>query len=426
MYGVVAVPVLQKFMSKLVRDQRANALLVGAATLPMVIGAAGLGLDTVQWTLTQRQLQRAADSSAIAGAYARLQNADVAGHANQSLTRDGVTNLVIAPIVENAPTSGKYAGDTNAVKVILQREQGLPFSSLFMARAPVIRVEATATAMSNGEFCVLALESTSTVGIRLQGNATVDLACGLATNSIASNAVIAGGSSVINASPVAAVGGLTPSSNYAPGTELLPNSIRQFDPFASLPQPNPTNCSNELRVQPNQTRTVTSSVSGRCFSGMDLRGTVHFEPGVYYIDGSSFNVGSQAVVTGTGVTFVLTSRTADANPSSIATVSINGGATMQLSAPTSGPYAGVLFYQDRRAPNADGNRVNGNSSSFFQGAFYFPSQGLDFNGTAGMRTECIQIAARRVTFIGNSTIINQCPPNSGAGAFSGLRVFLVE
>ena len=38
----------------------------------------------------------------------------------------------------------------------------------------------------------------------------------------------------------------------------------------------------------------------------------------------------------------------------------------------------------------------------------------------------VQIAARRVTFIGNSTIVNVCPPNSGAGAFSGLRVFLVE
>lgn len=414
-----------KLLSKVVKDQSGNALLVGAATLPMLIGAAGLGLDTVQWTLTQRQLQRAADSSAIAGAYARLQNDDVTGGANQSLARDGLGNLAIAPIVENAPATGPYAGDTNAVRVILQREQGLPFSSLFMTVAPTIRVEATAAAMSNGDFCVLALESSSAVGIRLQGNATVDLSCGLATNSIASNAVVAGGSSVINASPVAAVGGLAPSSNYAPGTELLPNSIRQSDPFASLPQPQPTNCSNELRVQPNQSRTISSSSSGRCFRGMDLRGTVHFEPGVYYIDGSSFNVGSQAVVTGSGVTFILTSTTADTDPGSIATTSINGGATLQLSAPTSGPYAGVLFYQDRRAPNTDGNRINGNSNSFFQGAFYFPSQGLDFNGTAGMRTECIQIAARRVTFIGNSTITNQCPPNSGAGAFSGLRVFLV-
>jgi Flp pilus assembly protein TadG len=416
---------LQKLLGRLKTDASGNALLLGAVSLPMLFGAAGLGLDTVQWTLTQRQMQRAADSAAIAGAFARTQNANVASQANLSLSRDQMVGLQSAPIIENAPTSGAYAGDTNAVKVILETQQRLPFSALFMQAAPTIRVEATATALSNGEFCVLALENSATVGIRMQGSATVELGCGLATNSVASNAVVASGSSTISASPVSAVGGLAPSSNYAPGTELLPNSIRQFDPYAQLPQPEPSDCGNELRVGPNQARTVTNTSAGRCFRGMDLRGTVHFEPGVYYIDSGSFSVGSQATVTGTGVTFVLTSSTADTNPSSIATASINGGATLQLSGPTSGTYAGVLFYQDRRAPNADGNRINGNSSSFFQGAFYFPAQGLEFNGTTGMQTECIQIAARRVTFIGNSTITNQCPANSGARAFSGLRVFLV-
>jgi Flp pilus assembly protein TadG len=416
---------LQKLLGRLKSDASGNALLLGAVTLPMLFGAAGLGLDTVQWTLTQRQMQRAADSAAIAGAFARTQNGDVVSQANLSLSRDRMVGLQSAPIIENAPTSGAYAGDTNAVKVILETQQRLPFSALFMRAAPTISVEATATAMSNGEFCVLALESSATVGIRLQGSATVDLGCGLATNSVASNAVVASGSSFITASPVAAVGGVAPSSNYAPGTELLPNSIRQFDPYAHLPQPQPSDCGNELRVQPNQVRTITNTSAGRCFRGMDLRGTVHFEPGVYYIDSGSFSVGAQATVTGSGVTFILTSSTADTNPGSIATAQINGGATLQLSATTSGTYAGMLFYQDRRAPNSDGNRINGNSSSFFQGAFYFPAQGLEFNGTTGMQTECIQIAARRVTFIGNSAITNQCPANSGARAFSGLRVFLV-
>jgi hypothetical protein len=412
-------------LTNLKADTAGNTLMIGAITLPMLVGAAGLGLDTIQWTLTERQMQRAADSAAIAGAYARLQNEDVKVHSNLSLTRDGITGLKAAPIIENAPSEGAFAGDTNAVRVILQTEQPLPFSAIFMKTAPAIKVEAIATAASNGDFCVVSLERTSTAGITMQGNSTVDLGCGMATNSIASNAVVAGGSSVINASPVAAVGGLSPSSNYAPDTELLPNSIRQSDPLARLPQPQPSDCGSQLRVQPSQSRTISGSSSGRCFRGMDLRGTVHFEPGIYFIDGASFNVSSQATVTGTGVTFILTSTTADTNPSSIATANINGGATMQLSAPTSGTYSGVLFYQDRRAPNSDSNRINGNSASSFQGAFYFPSQGVEFNGTAGMRTECIQIAARRVSFVGNSTIINQCPSNSGAGAFSGLRVFLV-
>src|SRR3546814_4379165 len=53
----------------------------------------------------------------------------------------------------------------------------------------------------------------------------------------ASNAVYAGGSSTVAATPVAAVGGLTSSSNYATGTTLLPYSIPVQDPFAGLPTP---------------------------------------------------------------------------------------------------------------------------------------------------------------------------------------------
>lgn len=415
---------LRKVLRGIKSDEGGNALMIGAITLPMVIGAAGLGLDTVQWTLTQRQLQRAADSAAIAGAYARLQNANVSTNANQSLARDGLT-FTIAPVVENAPTAGAYTGDGSAVRVVLRRQQALPFSSFFMQSGPTIFADATAKAMSNGDFCVIALEGTATTGITMQGNATVNLGCGMATNSQASNAVIGGGSSLITASPLSAVGGITPSNNFAPGTELLPGSIAQADPYSGLPDPNPTGCSNQLRVGSNQTRNISNSSGTQCFRGIDIQGTAHFDPGIYFVDGS-MSVGAQATVTGTGVTFILTSTTASTNPSSIGQVTINGGATMQISAPTSGTYAGILFYQDRRAPNSDGNRINGNSSSFFQGAFYFPSQGMDFNGTTGMRTECVQIAARRVTFIGNSTIINQCPPSSGAGAFSGLRVFLVE
>ena len=421
----VAMFAYRELFGRMLPDNAGNVLTLGAITLPMMLGAAGLGFDTIQWTLTQRHMQRAADSAAIAGAYARLQNGNVGAQSNNSLTRDGVTNLSNTPVVENAPTGGSYAGDTSAVRVILQTEQALPFASLFMVKPPTIRVEATAKAASNGEFCVIALENTPIAGITMQGNATVNLGCGMATNSNASNAVVAGGSSVINATLIAAVGGLSSSGNYAAGTELLPNSIKQRDPFANLPQPQPQNCDAQISVQPNQTRTILGLQSGRCFRGMDLKGTVHFEPGVYFIDAGSFTIGSQAVVTGQGVTFILTSSSAGSNPSSISKITINGGATLQLSAPSTGTYAGVLFYQDRRAANQDGNNINGNSNSSFQGAFYFPSQGLDFNGTAGMNTQCVQIAARRVSLSGNSSIINRCPPASGAGAFSGLRIFLV-
>ena len=129
------------------------------------------------------------------------------------------------------------------------------------------------------------------------------------------------------------------------------------------------------------------------------------------------------MVNGAGVTIILTSNSASTNPSSIATVDINGGATMNLSASTTGTYAGVLFYQDRRALDSGSNKVNGNASSAFQGAFYFPSQAVEFSGTSGMSTDCVKLVSRRVTFIGNSSIANNCP--GYIPKITGTRIRLV-
>lgn len=413
-------------LSRFIRNQSGNALILTTLSLPVMIGAGGLATDSIQWTLWKRQIQRQADSAALAGAYAKAQGGNVTTSANTEINRHSFVTLSGSPTIENAPTTGAYAGNTNAVRVVLSTSQTLPFSSLFLSSPPVIRAEATAAAVTSGNYCVISLESTSSAGITMQGNASVNLGCGIATNSKAANAVVAGGSSSISATPVAAVGGLQSSSNYASGTTLQPYSITQPDPFAALPTPTvPSPCNAKLNVSPTETMSVTNSGTA-CYRGMDLKGTVHFAPGIYYIDGSSFSAGSQAVITGTGVTFILTSNTAASNPSSIATLDINGGANIQLTATTAGIYAGVLFYQDRRAQDSGTNTINGNASSMLQGAIYMPSQAASFSGDSGMTTQCVQIVTRRVTFIGNNNIVNNCPSGSGAHSFTGTRVQLVD
>lgn len=400
-------------------------MFIATLSLPILIGAGGLATDTIQWTLWQKEMQRQADSAALAGAFAKAQGADPIANATTDINRYTAVTLSAAPTIENAPTTGSYAGNSNAVRVMLQTGRKLPFSSLFLASAPTLRAEATAAVISNGNYCVIAFENMATAGVTMQGNATVNMGCGIATNSTASNAVVAGGSSSIYATPVSAVGGLQSSSNYASGTVLLPHSINQQDPFATLPPPVvPPGCSSQLNVGPNETLSVSNS-GAACYRGMNVKGTVTFAPGVYIIDGGSLDFGSQATVSGTGVTFILTSNNATSNPSSIATLGINGGANVQLTAPTSGAYQGVLIYQDRRALDSGTNTINGNASSKLQGAVYMPSQAVSFSGDSGMNTQCIQIATRRVTFIGNNNIVNNCPSGSGSSAFTGTRVQLV-
>lgn len=407
------------FIQRLLQDRAGNILMLAAASMPILVGAAGLATDTVQWTLWKRQIQRQADSAALAGAYAVAQGFSASDSASADISRMTLVSLSQTPVIENAPTAGDYAGNAKAVRVVLQTTGELPFSKLLGVQAPTLVGEATAAVVSEGEYCVVSLENTSAVGITLQGSASVGLGCGIITNSRAANAVYSGGSSSVAATPVAAVGGLQASANYVSPTTLLPYTIPQADPYAALPTPAPTSCTGKVNVNPN----ATSTVSPGCYAGFDIKGTVTLQPGIYYVDGSSFSVGSQAVVNGAGVTIILTSNSASTNPSSIATVDINGGATMNLSASTTGTYAGVLFYQDRRALDSGSNKVNGNASSAFQGAFYFPSQAVEFSGTSGMSTDCVKLVSRRVTFIGNSSIVNNCP--GYIPKITGTRIRLV-
>lgn len=394
---------------------------ITALMMPVFIGAAGLTSDTIQMAFIKRVMQRQADSGAIAGAFALAQGYAPAATVTADLARNQNYTLTVAPVIENAPTVGAYAGDTAAVRVVLATDARLPFIGFFMG-AERITAEATAALVGDGEYCAVALEKTAVTGINLSGSASVDLSCGMISNTPAAIAVSAGGSSMVNASPVAAVGGLPASNNYASGTELLPYSVPQADPFAKLPNPSIGNGGNNGNVGSNQTK----SLSPGTYSGMKIQGTVNLNPGTYYIDGGTLSIGSQAIVNGEGVTFVLTSRSASTSPASIATVDVNAGATLNLAAEKTGTYAGVLFYQDRRAVNvSQTNKINGNSTSKLQGAIYFPGQEVEFNGNSTMDIRCIKLVARRLTFIGNNTISNVCPSDSGVPKILGTRVKMV-
>jgi len=108
-------------------------------------------------------------------------------------------------------------------------------------------------------------------------------------------------------------------------------------------------------------------------------------------------------------------------------VGINGNATVNLHAPTSGDFPNILFYQDRRAPTGASNKniLNGTATSVFEGAFYFPNQELQIGGTASMTFTCAQFVARTVTFDGNGGVTNTCTGGYGTKSIWGRHVRLV-
>src|SRR3954451_5201589 len=154
------------FLKTLWRNKCGNALVLADVALPLIVGAAGLASDTIQWALWKRQIQRAADSAAMAGVYAIVQGKSVGTCSN--ITGATYANPVAYDLKKNnhfwdtptctmpAPT-GAYASDPNAVRVDLAIQKQLSFSGMFMSAAPTITASATATIVPSGKYCAISL-----------------------------------------------------------------------------------------------------------------------------------------------------------------------------------------------------------------------------------------------------------------------------
>lgn len=416
---------MASFLRRLRKDRRGNALAIAAAAMPLVIGSAGLATDTIQWALWKRQLQRSADSAAFAGVYAKFQDAS----ATTAVAGDLSNNKHLwVPLLSGYPQVSEPADTStqvNAVEVSLAVRQELGFSSMFMLAAPTIIVTARAAAVDSGEFCVVALEDTNEPGLIIQGSSTVNMGCGMISNSTAAtNSVDVNGSGhTVTAEPVAGAGGVEDINGV---TNEQPNHLAQLDPYKdkySTEVPAGMNCTG--MTHPTKIESTTGGVTTLkpgCYTGGNgfkiTNGNYDLQPGTYYLDGADFIVNG-GTITGDGVTIILTG-------SSPGQVTMNGNATVQLSAPTSGPYEKLLFMQSPNASNINNTNIfNGTSTSYFDGTVYFPNQQVTFSGNAGAMTKCAMVVARRVEFAGNTDIQNNTTGCTAASKVSGKVVRLI-
>lgn len=416
------------FFGKLWRNKRGNALAIAAAAMPLFIGAAGLATDTIQWTLWKRQLQRAADSAAIAGVYDRENAAGLTTNTKAAVAHDLTLNLHSFYALKSDATAYpdcankckvEYPADTlfalDQVKVTIAIQQPLTFSSFFMSTAPTITATSTAAAVAaGGSACFQATSGSSTdTGIAVSGNAGIEAPdCIMYSNPKSSNSAYAKGSSSVTVEAVAAVGGIQQSSNwhveaYRPYSPTLPDPFINVNPKSSdmkcttatldedtkmSDYPTGTNCFSALKVGSNKTLNLDSVI------GAGVK-TVYINGGDAFIQGN---------LTCSTCTIVMTNKDG-ATDATIGNFKVNADANVNMTAPTTGDFKGIAIYQDRRAQDKPGklNLINGNSGSIIKGALYFPSQQLNYNGTGTTEAICTMFVAFRLDFTGNSTTTNK-------------------
>lgn len=408
---------------RLVADRSGASAVMTGLSLAVVLGFAGLGVDLGVGYHARRSAQSAADSAAFSGAAALLAGtADVDGQARAVAASYGLAhgqNGVVVT-VNDPPASGPFANDPKAVEVIVERPLARFFSQLFVGGPSVVRARAVAKAGTAGDACVIALHETASASALETGTADVNLVgCSLFANSNSATAFELKGSASVRADSVGIVGGYSVSNN---STLTTKNGVRTGerpieDPYKDVQPQQPSGCSpNSLGTGTYTPRTFCNGVT------INSGAVVTFEPGVYVVDRGLFRVNGGATLKGEGVTIVLTSSTG----SDYAQLHINGDSTVSLSAPTSGPYAGLVFYQDRRAAAGGDNIFNGGATQSIRGAIYFPNQTVTFTGGSSTSADgCTQILASKLAFRGNTTLGLKCE-GAGVRMAGGIPTVLVE
>lgn len=420
---------VSSFIRKLREDVRGNVLIISAIGAASMVGAAGVGVDTVQWYLSKRQLQQAADSGALAGALNHFKGYAITEAATHEVDRNYVDPFTIVRIV-NPPQEGDYNGDTSAIEVVITASRALPFSGIFLTEPPTIRVRSVAKTVAVGKPCVLAT-ATDGIGVDIFGNALVDLDCPVASNSPEGVSVDVGGTSYLDTNLIMSVGGIDYGrDNVSSNAGIVPYGLEVEDPLASrglTPPSTPSGCTaNNFGVKPSQNLTIGP---GRYCNGFDVKGTLRMNPGVYIIDRGTFKINAGAKIVGEGVTIVLTGSTS----SNVADIQINGSAELDLRAPTEAEataagdadWAGILFYQDEMG---DGTRhtFNGGADIDLNGVIYMPTAEITYNGGATQDAQCLLLISERVNFGGSNKIENNCNDEIEAIDTSAKVVRVVE
>jgi hypothetical protein len=146
---------------------------------------------------------------------------------------------------------------------------------------------------------------------------------------------------------------------------------------------------------------------------------VTFSAGTYIINGGGVSFGNSSVSTGSGVTFFLTGTNA-----TYGSVAATGASVVTLSAPTTGTYDGVLFYQDRSLNPAAGASFGNSASVALTGTLYFPTTGVTFSGATATNST-MAIVADKLSITGSASITYD-PTGQRTGLFTSKGVALLQ
>ena len=387
-----------------------------------IIGMAALGTEVVFLLYKHRQMQMAADASAISGATALAKGfpSDLSVEARAVAADDGFVQGVdgATVTVHHPPLSGSNAGNDQAVEVIIAQPQTLYMVSLFRSGLFNVGARAVAVVPVTGFYCMLALDPSAAGALTVRNNGVVSNPdCGIAVNSNSERALIVDNNGAVNG-PVSVVGNWSLSNNAElNGTPLLNHAPAIDDPYADVALQAIPACTAQPSSGGNNT--TFNLTPGHFCSGWNFSNTVtlNLAPGAYYVD-TRMDVGNNAIVNGTGgVTLIVNGNYA---------IGFTNNAQINITAPSSGPYAGLAFFGPRNGTTNVTQTFSNNTTMNIKGVVYFPSQTIEFdNNGATTPGGCTQVVGQLIR-VQNNVELNRDCTGTGVRPIGSPPSYLVE
>jgi hypothetical protein len=388
-----------------------------------LFGFIAFGIDVQNLFQAKRQAQAAADAAAIAAAEEYPYGTDAENATATAVAKlngfDTGAAINPATVTLTTPTGGNYNGSASYVQVLVSKPVTTFFTALInhkstmsvSARAVAaagqsspscICLEAktgTALNMSNGTSlnltgCGVMVDSTSSNAVTMSGSASItSLSLGIASSSWTKSANVNGGAKISSGTKV--VTGVTTSC--APPLPVAPtfNAAQcTADPLTHYP-----NGSSSYSLGPGGNYTTTQAGGVACYNSLIVGSdsdSVNLNSGIYVINGGTLEFqNGHANTTNTGGNSVLFYLTNGAN------LVIDQGANPNLTAATSGTYAGIVVFQDP-ADTATMN-IAGGSNTSFNGSILAPTSNIVLSNGSGTNLSA-DMVANTLTMTGNGDL----------------------
>ena len=349
------------FIDRVASDARGGVAIIFALVFAGAIGAVGLSLDYARLTHIQTTMQGAADAAAFAGAK-EMSLADARQENIPEIVKAVVRKYADADGAMGSKAETKIRNQPLQVEVRLERRVNLYFGGLFGTPSTTVEALAIAQVVGQPNLCVLALEGREPAAINMTHNSRLTGSnCAVFSNSNSGGGFAVASGAQLVASTVCSAGGIVGQGSIAPAPY---QDCPQFeDPLGDRPEPSVGRCDHIAKII--AARAVTLKPGTYCL-GLTILGLakVTFEPGVYIIKDGPFLVAGASEIKGHGVGFFLTG---------ISIFTFDPLTRIELSAPTSGPLAGLLFFGSRAQSKLLINTILSDRAQVMTGTIYLPT-----------------------------------------------------